>query len=310
MRLAVIVFVCCSLGATAGENPTYEFLRQDVSPRASAMAGSFVSMTGDPVGVFYNPATIGTSGAPAASFGYTNHLLDINGGYASYSSDVEDVGVVGIGVNYINYGTFDRTDELANNLGTFGAGDFALSVTVARNFEENVYYGITGKVIYSGIADATSSAIAADFGILYLIPGNDPISLGASISNIGTQLNPYLNTRENLPLELKIGGTIKPQHLPLLLNINFHQLTDERNSFIDHFSSFSVGGEFTLSKALRFRFGYNNERRKELKVGTSSGSAGFSLGGGLELKKIRVDYSYDSLGPIGSLNKFSIALDI
>ncbi|MEW5798647.1 MAG: type IX secretion system protein PorQ [Bacteroidota bacterium] len=294
----------------SGERPTYDFLRQDVGARASAMAGSFVSMHGDPAGIFYNPASIGTALSPQAVFGYTNHLLDINAGFAAYSQEVQDIGVIGLGVNYINYGTFDETDALANKLGTFGASDMALSMSVARVYEENIYYGVTAKFIYSSIADVSSSALAADLGLLYLIPGDDPMSFGISLSNIGAQLDPYMQTKEDLPFELKIGGTIKPQHLPLQLNVNFHKLNEERDSFVEKFSSFSLGGEFTLSKALRFRFGYNNERRKELKIGTSAGMAGFSLGGGLVLNKLRLDYSFNSLGKIGSMSRITLALDV
>jgi hypothetical protein len=312
MRLTKIVVLVLTVSAFshAGDNPTYEFLKSDVSPRASAMAGSFVSMYGDPVGIFYNPATIGTAVEPVASFGYTNHLLDINAGYATYSQEYKDVGVMGLGVNYINYGSFDQTDELANKLGTFSAGDMAVSLSVARPFEDNFYYGVTGKFIYSSIAEATSSALAADIGILYIVPGDDQISFGASMTNIGTQLSAYGSTRESLPLEFQIGGTIKPAHLPLELNVDFHKLNEVQDSFVQHFNAFSVGGEFTLSKALRFRFGYNNEQRKELKVGTSAGNAGFSLGGGLVLKKIKIDYSYSSFGLLGSISRIGISLDV
>ncbi len=312
MRLAVF---CClvltvQMTAMAGERPAYEFLRQDVSARSSAMAGSIVSLSGDPAGMFVNPAILGTSPSPQALFGYTNHLLDISTGFAAFSQEVESIGVIGFGVNYVNYGSFVETDIFANSLGTFSAGDLALSLSIARALEENLYYGITVKYIYSSIADVNSSANAIDLGLLFLIPGDDPMSFGISIANIGAQLDPYINTRESLPFEVKIGGTVKPQHLPLLLNLNFHKLNDDYDSFFERFNAFSLGGEFTLSKTLRFRFGYSNERRKELKIGTSAGMAGFSLGGGLVLNTVRLDYSYNSLGKIGSISRITVALDL
>ncbi|MFA6456519.1 MAG: type IX secretion system protein PorQ [Bacteroidota bacterium] len=294
----------------AGDRPTYQFLLNDVSARAAAMAGSFVSMSGDPAGIFYNPASIGTSPLPVAAFGYTSHLLDINAGFAAYTQEIQDLGVVGIGVNYVNYGTFDQTDVLANKLGTFTAGDLAASISLANPLEENLYYGVTGKYIHSSIAEASSSALAADLGLLYLIPGDDPITLGVSVSNLGAQIDAFGATTESLPLDITIGGTIKPQHLPLHLNVNFHKLNEEQNTFLDKFTTFTVGGEFTLSKTLRFRFGYNNERRKELKIGTSAGMTGFSFGGGLVLKSLRLDYSYNSYGEIGNISRITVALDV
>ncbi|MFA6468085.1 MAG: type IX secretion system protein PorQ [Bacteroidota bacterium] len=306
----IFSWILITVSLHAGDRPTYQFLQNDVSARAAAMAGSFVSMSGDPAGIFYNPASIGTSLTPVAAFGYTSHLLDINAGFAAYTQEIQDLGVVGIGVNYVDYGIFDQTDVLANKLGTFSAGDLAASISLANPLEENLYYGVTGKYIHSSIAEASSSAFAADLGLLYLISGDDPITLGVVISNLGTQVDAYGTTIESLPLDITIGGTIKPQHLPLHLNVNFHKLNEEQNSFLDKFTSFTIGGEFTLSKTLRFRFGYNNERRKELKIGTSAGMTGFSFGGGLVLKTLRLDYSYNSYGEIGNISRFTIALDV
>ncbi len=294
----------------SGDRPTYQFLQNDVSARSSGMAGSFISMTGDPAGIFYNPATIGTSIEPVASFGYTSHLLDFKSGFAAYTQNVDDLGIIGIGVNYFSFGSFTGVNDQGVETGTFSAGDMAISLSLANPFEENLYYGITGKFIYSSIAEENSSALAADFGLLYLIPGSDPISIGISLSNIGSQLDPYIDTKESLPFEIKVGGTIKPQHLPLYLNVNFHKLNETQDSFLNKFTYFTVGGEFLLSKALRFRFGYNNERRKELKIGTSAGMAGFTFGGGLVLKNIRLDYSYSSLGKIGNINRITVGLDV
>lgn len=294
----------------AGERPTYLFLQNDVSARASAMAGSFVSMQGDPAGLFYNPATISTVTAPVASIGYTSHVLDIKSGFAAYVQKFEELGIVGLGVNYFNYGTFNGMNDQGISTGTFGAGDMAFSLTLANPMEQDLYYGVTAKYIYSSISEANSSGLALDLGVMYVIPGDDEITLGAALTNMGSQIDYYGSEKEPLPFEIKIGGTIKPAHLPLQLNLNFHKLNEEKDSFFDKFSAFTVGGEFTLSKALRFRFGYNNERRKELKIGTSAKMAGFSLGGGLVMKGLRLDYGFNSYGEIGSISRITIGLDI
>ena len=296
--------------AVHAQNSTYTFLLSDVGARSAGMAGSFVSMRNDVNTIFYNPAGIATITQPQASFGYLKNLLDINSGYVSYAQNLSDIGKIGFGINYVNYGTFDETDELANKIGTFTAGDLDVSVGFATEFEENLYYGVVAKFIYSSIADAASSAIAADFGILYFIPGANPVSIGASVRNMGTQLNPYLTTRESLPLDVSVGASIKPQHLPLLLNVDFHQLNEAQDDFVSHLKMYSIGGEFTLSKELRFRFGFDNERRKDLALGTTSGLAGFSFGGGIALQTLRFDYAFTSLGKIGSLNSITVEMNL
>jgi hypothetical protein len=205
----------------------------------------------------------------------------------------------------MNYGSFTRTDELGNQLGTFSSNELAVSLSYSNMFEEHLSYGVNAKFIYSGIAEFSSTALAADFGILFTIP-DERINLGISLRNIGTQLSKYVSTRESLPADLTIGGSVVPKGMPLLLNLGFHKLNEDAGSFSSRFKSFSVGGEFTISRVIQARIGYNNEQRQDLKTGTSAGLAGFSGGIGITVKEYKLDYALSSLGSIGSLHRITI----
>lgn len=290
----------------AGSNSTYDFLRSDYSARAGALAGSYVSIMNDPTTIFYNPAALGTIERPVGSLGFFKHLLDINAGYVAYAQPYEDIGFLGVGVMYVNYGSFNRTDDVGNALGTFSANELAITLGYAGTWEENLTYGVNAKFIYSGIAEYASTGIAADAGVLYNIP-DSRVAIGASIRHLGTQLSSYASTREKLPLDLAVGISVTPKGVPLLLNVNFHKLNDDVAKFGDRFRSFSIGGEFTLSKVFQARVGYNNEQRQDLKTGTSSGLAGFSGGIGISIRDYKVDYALSSLGSIGSLHRISIS---
>jgi hypothetical protein len=123
---------------------------------------------------------------------------------------------------------------------------------------------------------------------------------------VGVQLGTYAGVTESLPLDVSIGGSIMPKGLPLLLNLAFHRLTDDVESFGDRFAAFTLGGEFTLSKVLQLRIGYDNARRKDLKLGTSSGLAGFTGGLGITVDQYGLDYALSSMGEAGSLHRISI----
>jgi hypothetical protein len=303
-----IAVLAAATGVVNAQTTTYEFLRNDESARAAAMGGSFVSVMGDPAAAFYNPATLATVKENQAQFGYSKHLLDINSGFAAYNQPVEGVGMMSAGVQYYSYGTMENTDIKGTDLGTFGAHDLSMSVSMAHELEENLYYGATAKFIFSSYADYSSTGFAADLGMLYVIPGDNPVTVGASVTNVGTQLSTYAGTKESLPLDVSLGATVRPQHLPLLLSFNFHQLTDKDSTLGDHFKKFTLGAELQLGKAVRFRVGYVNQTRSELKIGTSSGMAGFSFGGGLVLDKFRFDYAYSSLGEIGNINRITLGV--
>ena len=305
--LAASLFILTSIEVYAGGTSTYDFLRNDVSARAAALGGSFVTMTDDPNIIFYNPAGLSSLGSRRVSFGYFKHLLDINSGYASFASEVPGFGFVGAGVEYINYGEFKRTGEEGQDLGTFGAGDLVLIAGYGGEMGSGLHYGANVKYIYSSIAEAHSSGVALDFGLQYIAVPNR-LLIGASLLNLGTQLNPYLSTKENLPLDFKVGVSIYPEHLPLVLMINLHKLNEQYDSFADRLRTFSVGAEFSASTNFTLRIGYNNERRRDLKIGTGSGLAGLSAGGGISTEMYTFDYAFTSYGTIGSLHRVSVAI--
>jgi hypothetical protein len=304
-----IFLSCCSATVVFAQQGTFNFLRTDVSARAAALNGSFVSMKDDPNVLFYNPASLGTLTTPKISVSYVNHLMDVNAGTLSYGQYLQGIGNVGAGIVYMNYGSFDRTDEFLNVLGSFNAADVALVAGIAAHYDDDVLVGINAKYIYSSIAEYSSTAMAVDLGVLYDIPSQN-LTIGGSILNLGKQLKTYAGFTESLPLDVKLGITKRPEHLPVYLNIDFHRLNESGEKFFDRFSNFTVGAEFLMSKSLRVRLGYNNQQRKEFKTGTTAGLGGFSLGFGLILNEYLIDYSYNSYGAFGGIQRFSLGINL
>jgi len=286
---------------------TYEFLRNDVSARAAALGGNFVTVKDDPNSLFYNPAGLASIQTQRVSFGFFKNLLDVNAGHASYAENIPSFGTIGAGLVYTNYGSFDMTDDNGQTLGTFNAGDFAFTGGYADKLSNGLEYGFNVKFIFSSIAGYSSSAAAFDLGARYEINPNG-FTVGASILNIGTQFDPYITTRENLPLDVRVGASFTPEHLPAVVMVGFSKLNEQQDKFFDRFSSFMVGVEFTASESISLRFGYNNEKRRELKLGSSSGLAGFSLGAGFRTEMYTIDYAFNSMGKIGGLHRVSLGL--
>jgi len=292
----------------AGSGSTFDFLRTDIGARAGALGGSVSSLSDDANLVFYNPAGLATMTKRRISFGYFKHILDINSANVSYAGEIEGLGFVGAGVFYVNYGELRRTGPGGEDLGTFGAGEFSANAAYGGVIAEGVRYGAALKLIYSTIGEYSSSAVALDLGVQY-DPVPERITVGAAVSHLGTQLDPYSTIREDLPLDLRIGAAISPEHLPATFLVDFHRLTDKRDNFSSRFRAFSVGVEFTLSPNVFLRAGYNNERRQDLKIGsgTNSGLAGFSLGTGIATGAYQFDYAFSSNGPVGAFHRFSIS---
>src|SRR4030066_45598 len=298
-----IVFLTSSF--TFGQN-TYDFLRVDMSARAASLGGSFVTNNDDVDVLFYNPAGMSFLEKDPVSFSFVKHLMDINLFSLAYSTEFEDIGRFGSAIKYINYGSFDEADEFGNRTGEFSAGELAFILGYTNEFSENFYYGANAKVIYSSIADESSSAIALDLGINYEIP-NQKLNLAAAVLNLGTQLSSYIDTKEDLPLDVTIGISKRLENLPVRLSLDFHQLNKERDELYQHLKGFSLGAEFYLSEVFTLRFGYDNEKRSDLKVGSSSGIAGLNGGLGVKVSEYSFNYGYSSLGSIGAMHRIGLA---
>lgn len=289
------------------EIPAFDFLRVETGAKASSLAGAFDTYTDDPNAMFYNPGSLSTITSSKVSAGFGKYLLDMNFGTLAYAMKYKDIGWLGVGVKYFDYGSFERADESGTPTGEkFNANDLMISVGYGNYIYEKINYGITLKYIYSGIAEYKSSALAVDFGMQYHFPESQ-LSLSFGVNNLGSQLSKYIDTQEKLPLDVRVGVSKRLEHTPVRLNVTFSKLNEEREKFVQHFKSFSIGAEFIFSDYVSARVGYDNENRQDMKLGTSLGLSGFSTGLGIRFaEKYVFDYSLNSLGKVGSTHRVNV----
>lgn len=313
LKTAVIlsIFTALSVISTGiyaqDEIPAFDFLRIDPGARGSSLGGAFDAYTNDPNALFYNPASVSTTDSRQVSAGFGKYLLDINFGTLAYVQKFKDKGWLGFGVKYFNYGKFDYADENGNLTGgSFGSSDLMFSAVYSNLIYDKINYGITVKYIYSSIATYKSSALAFDMGLLYLLPQSG-VTFSLTLNNLGSQLTSYIDTKEKLPLDLRVGFSKKLEHTPLNVSVTFAKLNEKTDKLLDRIRAFSIGGEFTFGENVVARLGYNNEHRQDMKLGTTLGLAGFSAGFGLKFAgKYAVDYAFNSDGKIGSMHRFNI----
>ncbi len=305
MKSVVFAIALFAAGSAFGQS-VYQFLDLDASAKEASLAGSALARTDDPSAFYYNPALSVSSKDRAVTFGFLKHVLDINGGYVFSTFHLPKKGYFGVGVGYLNYGSFEKTDNAGNSYGTFSAGDALLTLNYSNYLAQNFSYGVNLKGIYSSIDTYTSSALAMDVGLYYDFP-EDMMGIGFSIVNVGKQLSSYDGLIEPLPFDMRLGITKEVEHLPLILNFAFQRLGDPSLSFTDRLRSFVIGGEFLLSDNFHVRVGYNNLQHQQMKIGLNSGIEGLSFGVGVKFLGYGIDYSYSSWGArIGGLNRVNV----
>ncbi len=305
-----------------------DILNKPLSPRAAALGNTFVATPNDPNTIFSNPAAISSiviadSGRMNdISVSFSHYILDINEGAVVYEHPVPEgvlfAGNFAAGVQYFSGGTSTEASATGQTLGTFNTEDVALLLAYSSTAANGLHYGVTAKVVSSSLVAGSSvqdygaTWMAADLGLYYEWT-KERMTFGLSVLNLGSELSQYAGVGEPVGPNVQFGATIRPEHLPLTLGLDFHNLTRDREgrNLFYALDDFSVGGEFVMGKVVRLRFGYENELRHELNVPTGSGLAGFSGGIGLHIKRYDIDFALDDEGPdFSTFVRFGLRTDL
>lgn len=277
----------------------YELLKMDISARASGLSGAFVGITGDLHSLFYNPAGLIGIQNKSLSFTFLDHVLDIKTGSLVFAAPRGINSKIAIGVNYINYGSFEGRDKSGIPTSSFDAQDVVIVGGYAREYSSSLYYGLSGEVLYSKIGEFSSTVIGIGGGLIYSMPEN-LLTVGISITNVGIVTSAYVETKDDVPTVIKGGFTKELAHLPLLISIEYRQYLDGEYQIVG-------GGEFTIAEFLKGRLGYNSFGTDQ-KIGDEGGDfAGASFGFGFKWRQYLIDYSFSSFGVIGNLQRFTVS---
>lgn len=333
--ITLFLLLLCQIAlAQKGGESTYSFLGLANAARVAALGGEVVSLRdGDINMVFHNPALLTYEMHNNLSLNYVNYFAGVNYGYASYAYTVSDIGNFGAGMHYVNYGTFDRTDELGNIQGTFKASEYALNLFYSRSFLDSALTaGVNLKPIFSSLEQYTSFGLALDLGVSYHI-SSSLTTFGLVLKNMGAQITSYTANRESLPFEIQAGITQGLAHAPFRFTITFQHLErwdlsytlqdddvsfsggDSETSGFDAFADnlmrhVVLGTEFLIGKNFHVDVGYNYKRRKEMKVNARPGMVGFSAGFGFRVSKFHFSFGRASYHLAGGTSHFSLTTNL
>lgn len=323
------------LNAQKGGESTYSFLGLTNAARVAALGGEVVSLMDDDLNmVFHNPSLLSAGMHSHLTLNYVNYFAGVNYGYAAYSHHREGIGSFAAGMHYVNYGIFDRTDELGQPLGTFRASEYALNLFFSRQLIDTfLTAGINVKPIFSSFEQYTSTGLAVDLGLTYHFP-QSLTTVALVARNLGTQITTYTGISEKLPFEIQAGITQGLAHAPFRFTLTFQHLERwdltyekpdregltgqgdpvQRSSF-DIFGDklmrhVVVGVEFLLGENFHVDLGYNYKRRQEMKVTARPGMVGFSFGFGFRISKFHISFGRASYHLAGGTNHFSLTTNL
>jgi hypothetical protein len=192
----------------------------------------------------------------------------------------------------MDYGKMKEMNERGEELGTFGARDIALAGTFSYGLTERVSGGITAKMAASYMGNYNSLAALVDLGLNYYDPDHE-WSISAVARNLGGQLDAFEDEFERMPLDLQLGISKRLVGSPLRVTATLVRLNNWEYGIGKHLV---LGGELLLGQQFYVAAGYNAMRASEMKISSGDDSsthgAGFSLGGGLQLERLKLHVAW------------------
>lgn len=277
-----------------------QFLEIGISPRADALGSAFTAIADDVSAVYYNPAGLVQLDRPQVMYSYINYVADITFqfagvafpgmggmiGFAYYGLDAGDISVT----------TYNHQNGVQG--WTFGARDYAFSMSYARFLTDRFSLGVTFKIIDELYEDERATGWAADIGTHYNT-GFRNFKIVMMMSNFGPDMS-FIEDEFALPINFKFGGAID-----ILDGAQHHAIIAMEGSHpADNRERYSAGVEYTYQKFASFRIG----QRIEHDLG------GISFGGGLALSGIglpmRIDYGYQDFEALREIHRISFTYDL
>ena len=291
--IAILVLVSVFIDTKAQETSStgYEFLRIPTSAHSAALGGNAVSLVDDDaMMLFVNPAATTNVSDQSLSFSYTSYIASTNKLGAAFVKQVGERGTIAAGVQYLNYGKMTETTADFQELGTFSASDISLQAGYTYLLSDRWSGGVQAKGIISNYGEYGSFALGVDLGLQYY-DEDKGWSVGLVGQNLGGQLDPLYETHEALPFNLAFGVSKQLDKAPLRLTFSLPDITHWQYAPL---RNLAMGVDIYPIEQLWLSIGYNSLRAQEMQTGEDNAShgAGLSLGGGLNMKKLKIGVAW------------------
>lgn len=299
--IMVSVLLTLLAGSVSADTAGFAFLQVPAGARAVAMGGAFTAVPGDPMGLYWNPATLAGVQRQMFTSTYTGYLMDMQAGFAGWVNP-SGGDIVGASVNYFYGGSFTRT-SMTNPTGTgeeFSTNSVALGGTYVHSFGPSLSVGTTAKFVYSSIDTYNGNAFLVDAGAWYR---PSFISLGLAVRNAGIQTKAFYQENDPVPTEIAAGASADFLGGKLLV------AADACYPFQGDFNA-ALGMEYSPMEMLALRAGGN---LRDMDAADNAGGGfldALAFGAGTRWNRFTLDYAFKPLADLGNIHRFSLSIGL
>lgn len=241
-------------------------MKVEAGARQAGMGGAGVSLAAEPNAAFYNPAAATGAEKTAISFGHNEYWENIRLETGYFATSLSDrIGLHG-GLRYASVDELEsRTIPSSEPDALFSAYDVSFKGGMTYEPNDQMAVGIAAGWFIEKIDIYRGSSFNVDLGALYRL--RNDISLGASVTNLGSALSLSLSGQEgtediSLPTTYRFGGSYRYDrylgaldavifddeiHLNLGAEAFLHEYATVRAGYMANYDSknFTAGASFT-----------------------------------------------------------------
>jgi len=287
----------CASPAWAGAPTGADYLQAVVPARAAGMAGARAASADDPSDFLMDPAALGQDQGPSLQVDHDSSVLDT---YFEQAVLVEPTrallpGSVALLFQYSSTQGLDNLDSSGNAQGQVDNYGLVGQLSYGFPLIRQLWLGASLKGLFSRLADAQSTGLAADFGLQGRLGSS--ACLGLCLANVGSQ-GAYDLSSDPLPTTLRVALASTLMDDPDGKVQAAAQLDRPWMSGQPPLLRLGIEGWFRQVLAVRLGYIY----------GAALGN--LSLGLGTRFMGLALDYAFVPYGELGDSHHLSLTLDL
>jgi hypothetical protein len=338
-RYILLLLIGCFLVTSDGyaqkvASTSMQFLKVMPSARASALGEAYSVWATGAEAIFWNPGGTATVNNMEFASSYIDWLFDTQQGAFSYALSIRGFGVIGMQVQYVDFGVFEETtiqrpfindpDRVGLTGNTFRPFSYLVGISYGRYLTERFSVGFGIKYAHESLFNGATvrtmvrqdvfeevstwaNAFLFDFGIRYNT-GYRSIHIASAVQNFGADVH-YAREANPVPLMFRFGigadligrdglfaGGREDNRVSAAFDI-FHP--NDYAQQIHMGIEYEYAGSFAIRGGYKFNYDFD----------------GLTLGAGIkhtiESVKLSVDYSYGAMGTyLGNVQRLSLGVII
>jgi len=300
--------VVTKVATTAGN-----WLKLETGARGVGMAGAMVAAGTGVSAITYNPASIGFIKGSELYYSKTNYLAGISHSSMAYGTQVTPTDFIAFHLFSFNSGKMDVTNAFFPD-GTgeeFDVTGLSVRGTYSKILTDRLKFGVSIKYIRETIYTTAMQTFAVDLGSNF-DTGIYGIVLGMSVSNFGPDVQFSGEGLEKQVADtLSVDGTLSKltDEFPLpmsfrvgikkdVFNNSIHKLTVAMDGVnpVDYVVTGNLGLEYSWFETAYVRGGTH----------LNHDTASITVGAGIKIGNIFVDYAYANYGVLENTNQFGL----